>query len=213
MDLKPLIMETRSRLFWPVREVVRGDTLEIISDHIHKVHTIHIPAASGGIRDIEYLHELAHATLCEQAHPMFSTWYFASDTPARIIEEITPACRTANEWFAEGWLMQVAPAAERAEVEEHLQLVFETLRGAGSEQSAVILYGAALIIAQAIAYCGAQIRCGGLLQDAVTAFLSVRPDLATLPQLELLINRLLSVGYPYRLSCCRENDLDVWLVQ
>lgn len=178
----------------------------ITSDHRQQSHLISMPA-SGVVRPIEYLHELAHATLCEKVHHQFSTQYFKG-VAAEVLSAIQPASQAASDWFADSWLMSVCPDEERKEIDEHCKLVIESIRHqpGGTPE---MLYGSALMIAQAIKYCGRDIATGGLLQQAVEAFLSVEPDPPVISSLEQLINRLLAVLYPYRVRL----DEDEWKVE
>lgn len=209
--IKKLIKKTRHRLTWRVAEI-RGagvDTLMITSDYQCRTHTIHVP--DHNVRDIEYLHELAHATLCETVHPMFSTQYFMLGTDQRYIELITPAAQAASDWFADAWLLQVAPDEERAEIDEHRRLVCRLLqeKGAGDAE---MLYGAALMIAQGIKYCGSKIRCDGQLEQAVNAFLAVDPACPSVKILGEVLNSLLHILYSFDVSLMCEDGLDVWRV-
>lgn len=208
--IKKLIKRTRHRLAWPVREIVSGDTLMITSDHQARHHLITIPV-SGGLRDMEYLHELAHATLCETIHPMFSTQYFKRGTDPAHIALITPASQTASDWFADAWLMQVAPVEELAEIEEHFALICRGLQRdpSGTPEH---LFGSAMIIAQALKYGGAEISCGGVLRQAVETFLAVDPAPPTVSALAALVSGLLSILYPYRVRLVQDDDLAAWEV-
>lgn len=194
--IKKLIKTTRHRLTWPVRECTSGHTLMITSDHQQRSHLITIPQ-SGVVRPIEYLHELAHATLCEQVHPQFSTQYFNGAGDERVLAEIQPAAQAASDWFADAWLMAVCPIEERREIEEHCALVVQSLHAspAGTPE---MLYGSALMIAQAKKYCSLEVKTGGQLLQAVTAFLSIEPSPPTIEHLEALLNLLLEVLHPYR---------------
>ena len=71
-----LIKRAKRELLWPVCEITGHDvdTLEIVSDHGARTHTIYLPCFN--VRPIEHLHELGHAFLCEQVHTQFSTHYF-----------------------------------------------------------------------------------------------------------------------------------------
>lgn len=192
--LKALIKKTQAALRWPVVVVTRGDTLEIHSDHLQRKHTITLPADygnAGDIRDIEYLHELAHATLCETIHPLFSTSCFQGCSQ-QTLDTIAPAFRACSDWFADAWLMKVAPELETAEIEEHCNLVLKTLEK-GSKGTPEFLFGAALMIAQGIYYCGYKLNLGGSLKQAVDAFLSVPPEKPTLQKYEKLVNLLLAI--------------------
>lgn len=94
---------------------------------------------------------------------------------------------------------------------EHLDLITRRLQENASGYPEM-LYGAALVIAQGIRYCKADIKTGGVLKQAVDAFLSVPPEKPTVQKLETLINKLLAVLYPLRLRRIHDGEMDVWQV-
>ncbi|MHC1697766.1 MAG: hypothetical protein AB9919_06860 [Geobacteraceae bacterium] len=192
--LKNLINRTRSSLRWRIIEQTHDqDTIEIVSDRTECTHTILTPtnpSPQNPLRDIEYLHELAHATLCETVHPVFSTHYFAAGTPAEGIRTLTPIMRAASDWFADQWLIEHCPELERVEIEEHYELAMSALQQATGPVEAEVLYGTALMLAQGIKYLGKPDNTGGQLREVVGAFLLVRPEKPTDKKMETLINRL-----------------------
>lgn len=208
--LKSLIKKTESSLKWPVSVVHHGDTLEICSDHEERRHIITWPAdlkAAGQVRDIEHLHELAHATLCETVHPLFSTSYF-ENVPPSVLDQIAPAFRACSDWFADAWLMTVAPSAEGPDIDEHYDLVTRTLQ----EQplaTAELLFGASLIIAEAIHWRKARPSLGGQVKETVDAFLSVPPEKPSVVKYQRLINLLLT---PFKYHAELTEDGGAWLV-
>jgi hypothetical protein len=214
--LKNLINRTRSALRWRVIEQVHNkNSIEITTDREKQTHTIFTPAnpsPQNPLRDIEYLHELAHATLCETIHPVFSTHYFAIGTRDDDIRALTPIIRAASDWFADEWLMETCPELERAEIEEHYDLIIASLQRATGPVSAELLYGSSLMIAQGIKYLGKPNNTGGQLNEVVAAFLSVRPDKPTVAKFENLINRLAAPYCPLRVRQIHDGQIDVWEV-
>lgn len=209
--IKKLIKKTRHRLNWPVREVTGPEirTLEITSDHAARTHTIYLP--DHDVREIEYLHELGHATLGEQVHPQFATQYTVG-ADAETLHLIKPACQAASDWFIDAWLMQLCPDEERAEIEEHCALICRRLQGRQSGTPDE-LFGGALMIAQAIKYCRAKIQTGGLLAPAVDAYLTIEPHPPTVTKLAAVINALLAAaGYPHRVRLIDDQGLESWEV-
>jgi hypothetical protein len=214
--LKNLINRTRSALRWRIIERPHEhNTIEIITDREERTHTILIPATptpDNPLRDIEYLHELAHATLCETVHPVFSTHYFAVGTDENDIRLLTPIIRAASDWFADQWLMENCPDLERAEIAEHYDLSVAAIQRTTGPVDAELLYGTALMLAQGIKYLGKPNQTGGQLRETIAAFLSINPAKPTPAKFETLINRLASPCYPLRVRQANDGDLDVWQV-
>ncbi len=195
--IKKIIKRTRHALRWRVLDAVhdRGE-MEIVSDPWERTHIIYSPAhpAPGNpLRDIEYLHELAHAMLCETVHTCMSTHYFEQGTPEHMLHTLSPIVRAASDWYADGWLMSICPDDERSEIEEHYALVCRALTAHGF---AAIhdewRWGAALIIAQAVKWCGRRNIGRGALAETVNVLLAIDPMRPSRQGMERLINDLLS---------------------
>jgi len=102
--LRMLIRKTQSSLNWPVSIIHGGASLEICSDPLSKTHTIFWPAArTDPVTELEHLHELGHAMLCEKIHPMFSTTYIEGDTTtdSRRYPMLPVCCRLVRGWLAD----------------------------------------------------------------------------------------------------------------
>ena len=193
MKIKTLISATRRRLTWPVAEVTGPEVepLRITSDHIKKTHTIYLP--DHDVREIEYLHELGHAWLCENINPMFGTQYFArSVTPAQLAE-IQPAAQGASDWICDQWLFEQAPAAEKAEIKESLDLICRRLKQNPSG-SPEIFCMVVLIFAQTEKYLRKTILLSDPLKSAVTALVAINPARPNIKKLAAAVNTLLA-GY------------------
>ena len=86
-SLQHKIEEATGNLQWELRhEVVKGATIcRITSDPHRRQHIIHLPDPPDEVRGMDYLHELAHATLAEK-HYLLSTSYFMRGTPVKYCE-------------------------------------------------------------------------------------------------------------------------------
>ena len=208
--IKKLIKKHRHRLTWPVTVVTGPEvgTLEIMSDHAAKTHTIYIP--DNNVRDIEYLHEIGHATLCERVHPMFSTPQFATTDPA-VLNEIAPATRAASDWFVDHWLITLAPGEERHEIEEHARGIARVLKHQ-RRGDPELLCMAALMFAQAIKYCGWQLSLGGDIERAVNALFAVEPSRPSIDRLTATINGLLACYSRYRVELFTDGSGTCWRI-
>lgn len=117
MRLQKIINQIESSLTWKIRKtyITMGNE-EILSDPWDRIHHITIPMHKH--RDIEYLHELAHAVLAERHH-LLATAIFAKGTPEKYYDMLVNPIRTASDWFADSLLMQWVPDLEQAEIIEH----------------------------------------------------------------------------------------------
>ena len=212
MKTKTIIKEYRHRLKWPVTDITGSEVgpLRITSDHIKKTHTIYLP--DHDVREIEYLHEIGHAYLCEWVNPMFGTQYFArSVTPAQI-NEIQPASQGASDWFCDQWLFEITPAAEKAEISESMGLIISQLQrsSAGGPE---LFCMAVLIFAQAQKYCGEKLNMGEPLKSGVAGLLAINPANPTVAKLQAAVNVLLSCYSNLRVKHIIDSEnIDCWEV-
>jgi len=209
--LKKLIKQTRHKLEWRVEEITHPgfDTLYITSNPWGKTHKIYIPDKN--VRNIEILHEYGHALLCETIHQMLSTHYFKPDPGPGILKIITPAAQAAYDWFVDDWLFRLVPDLERKEILESLEMLL-SLPESHVISHPEILTGLALIIAQAIKYCGRTVPTTGILKQAVTALLSVDPSKPTTESITACNNRLLACYCPVQLEPMIDNGVLCWAV-
>jgi len=207
--IKKLIKKVRHRLDWPVTEVYGHNIKELnIHSYPHeKRHVINIP--DHDVRDIEFLHELGHATLCETVHPMFSGSLFEFNDPD-LLQLFTPAIQAANDWFIDDWLHKLAPKETEKEIVEHYNMVRRRLKQ-DKNADQTILCMAAFLIAQASRYCGITAKVEGILAEAVRVISSVDPAPPTLDKLCLVFNGLAALYTAYQVEpVVAEDGLTVW---
>jgi hypothetical protein len=188
---------------------------QVVSSPHRREHTIFWPASdspAGPPREIELLHELVHALLCEQVHHQFSGHYFKRGTPETQIQIVAWACRAAADWFVDARLMKLAPDWERAEIQEHFGIVCRVVQAGPPQGDLFFLLSAGLMIAQAVKYLGIQVRTAGQLAQVVNAFLSTPPEKPSVRALEELINKLLTVYTGLRVRLVNDGGLEVWEV-
>lgn len=217
------VKQVEARLTWHVQKVsVPDGDMEITSDPWARTHTIRIPRR--GYREIEYLHELAHAVLAEKHH-LLSTAYFEKGTPEKSIRNLVNPIRCASDWFADYLLIQWDRDAEIAEIREHAGYAMMLGNGACYDPFMVISGG--LMIAQAIQYddyenfqkdeapeAYRQVIPGPYCQ-VIDALLSVPPEQATVSNKERLINKLAALFCKERVRLTDKDDdngIEVWQI-
>lgn len=214
--INTVIQDIRSQLAWPVQERTGNvGFFEIESSPHRKEHVIFWPASgspAGQPRKIELAHELVHALFAEKVHHQFSAQRFRRGTPEEHIKIVGWACRSASDWLVDARLMQLAPDQEKAEIEEHLDIVYQAFRNGPPQEDLFFLLTGGLMIAQAIKYLDVKIKTGGQLAQVVGAFLSTPPDFPTVQALEELINKLLAAYTSLRVRLIDDGGLEVWEV-
>jgi hypothetical protein len=209
--MRRLIDTVASRLAWEVRhEQSASPELQIISDPWARRHTIHIPSGGVDWRDIEYLHELAHAYLAERCHHLLGTAWFARQLPQAILRRLTPPLRCADDWYADALLMRRCPAEERAEIEEHAGYILALHRRSprGDDE---LLYGGGLILAQAVKYAAYRPHdVPRRYRRAVEILLACNPDRPSVEAKRRLVNALLALTCDLRLSLAVREGVEVW---
>ena len=183
------------RLRWPVEERPNPrNYFEVVTDPIHKKHTILVPPQP---REIERLHELCHAWLAENVHHQFSSHHFAPGTPSGVMEACSEALRAATDWFVDEMVYHYLPEEEGNEVREHLEYV-----EAVGELRERMPIASALIYAQAVRYLHfptSRIPPG--MKPMVQAFLDTPPRPPDVRRWLRLVNRLLALsGRRFRLG-------------
>lgn len=211
MTIEKKIKQVLENLTWRV-EHERGDRdLEITSDPWSRTHYIKIPVSGPAWRSIEYLHELAHATLAERHH-LISTAYFISGTQKADIQALTNPIRCASDWFADDLLMKWTPEEESAEIHEHADYGFQFSKEAETDEFARMVLGQSL--AQAVKYLGAKIKTiPRIYRPTVDVLLSVDPSLPTVQNKRKLINVLASLTCRQRVHLDREDGMDLWRIK
>jgi len=216
--LEEIVKELRGSLTWEVKEKIgREGYFQVISFPIEKKHLISWPAPNiqDPPRPIEMAHELIHAQLAEQVHPLFSASFFALGTPEEILEGLSPAMRAASDWFVDDRLMELCPEDELKEIKEHLKLV-KTHREKFDEVFSLIISG--FLQAQAVKY-GIYPRKkfakrkNRQVTRVMDAFLSVEPSKPSIGDLKKLINQLISLYTNLRVELVKQGAMEVWEVK
>jgi hypothetical protein len=213
-SLKNLIKEVRGNLHWPVLEQPHElPALRIVSYPRTQSHVILVPGKKQKrSTDLDYLHELGHAAMCEQVHPVFSaSGHFASQDSERHFLIVVPALNVACDWFICRWQMALSPEITRKQIQEGLQVAEEIL-GMPDLPPLDIILDAAGVIAQGIHYLEEPIECDGVLQKAVDAFLSVPAETPTADNCVLLVNLLMATYTDFRARLLHEGELFTWEV-
>jgi len=209
MDIKKKIHEVRSALTWSVSQIPGASDLEITSNPWLRAHTITLPTSGVDWRDIEYLHELAHATLAERHH-LLSTAYFAGGISQEDISPLINPIRCASDWFADDLLMQWCPEAETQEIREHADYA----KMLPEPPDAEMMYMGGLMLAQAVAYLDDNKQSVPKhYRKVVTTLLDDFPPVPAVRAKERLINRLASLTVPQRVSVVVEDGMDVWSIR
>lgn len=211
MTIKSKITEITARLIWRV-EHERGDRdLEITSDPWSRTHYIKIPIAGPDWRDIEYLHELAHATLAEKHH-LLSTAYFIRGTPPEDYEPLRNPVRIASDWYADHLLMQWAPEEEESEIREHADYGYRFAAEAETDIKTRYILG--ICIAQAVKYLGDNLNgVPHIYRPIIDILLAVDPGKPDVKAKRTLINQLAALTCPQRVHLTREDGFDVWRIK
>jgi hypothetical protein len=213
-SLKTLIKQVRSDLEWPVLEQPHDlPAVRIVSYPRTKSHAILMPDQKNKrSTDLDFLHELGHATMCEKAHPVFSaSCHFSSQDSERHFLMVVPALNVACDWFICHWQMGLAPQVTREQIEKGLSVAEEVL-GMAELPPLEIILDAAAVIAQNIHYLKEPIECDGVLQRAVDAFLALPPDEPTADNCLLLVNLLMGTYTDYRARLLHEDEIYTWEV-
>jgi len=211
-SLKGLLKRVQKDLDWPVLEQAHQmPMVRIVSYPRNKSHIILKPEPGlNQSSDLDVLHELGHATLCEKVHPVFSAnSRFAPQENKRQFLMVIPALNAATDWFVGDWQMEVCPALLRDQIQESLPVVEEIL-GQQTVPPLEIILDDSLVIAQAVHYLKEPIECEGVLKSAVDAFLSVSPEHPSAEGCTSLVNRLMATYTDQRARLVNDGDYFVW---
>lgn len=208
MKIKAKIAEITAALTWQIQHE-RGDgNMEITSNPWEKSHTIKIPRGGTDWRDIEYLHELAHAVLAEKHH-LLSTAYFTRGIDNKIVQSLANPCRVASDWYADDLLMRWFPDETRAEIKEHAGYAIKY-----TEHDKDIFYGGGLFLAQEIYYCGGKIHTiPRRYRPVVDILLACDPSRPGVTAKRDLINNLATLTIKYRVDLVSEEGIEVWKIK
>jgi len=213
-SLKSIIKQARKGLQWPtIENPVDTPMIRIVSYPRCQSHTILMPdKLHNRSTDMDYLHELGHAALCETVHPVFAAnIQFAPQMKKRLFLPVIPALNAACDWYVGHWQMGICPDITLKHLKETLPVAEEVLSSPQLPPLEVIL-DAAMIIAQAIHYLDEPLECGGALKLAVEAFLSVPPEEPSLDGCVQLVNRLMATYGNERVRFNEDGDATVWEV-
>ena len=211
-NMKTVIDEVRNALEWPVNEQPNeSPVFHVVSYPNTKTHTILIPEKLHEMSsDLDYLHELGHATFCEKIHPLFSlSSQFAPQENRRHYLQVIPALNVACDWFIDHWQMELSPEEMQLELRESLPEAEETLADPELPPLEMIL-DSAMIIAQGIHYLKEPIVCEGVLKVAVDAFLSVPPEKPTAENCVILVNRLMATYTDRQARFVQDGECCFW---
>lgn len=208
MNIKEKIEQVSSRLAWRVEHKPGAGDIEITSDPWQRTHTIKIPTSGSEWRDIEYLHELAHARLAEHHH-LLSTSYFVRGVSQEEITPLVNPIRVASDWFADALLMLWCPDEETAEIREHTGYA---LRYDGDDPD--MIYGGGLMLAQACQWLALPIEeVPDRYKPAAEVLLAVDPNIPTVKKKRNLINALAALTCNLRVHIAREDGMDLWRIK
>jgi hypothetical protein len=212
--LKNLVKKAKDELSWLVlEEEQESGPLRIFSDPVKRIHTIFLPSGTPEAdRELHYLHELGHALLCEQVHPFFSNGFPIAGLDEKLLPAVAPALSAASDWFVGHWMTEFCHDVAIAELEKEYAATAEMMAGLmekGETPSLDKFFVAVLIIAQSKKYLKTPVECSGFMDSAVQAFLAVPPEKPSVGKMEDLINRLLSLGAPYRCRHLKSQGQDV----
>jgi len=130
VTVKGLVKKVRSELDWPVLEQPHElAALRIVSYPRTKSHVILVPDQKLKCStDLDFLHELGHATFCEKVHPVFSaSSHFATQDSQRLFLMVIPALNVATDWFISHWQMGLSPQLTRKQIKKGLAVAEEVL--------------------------------------------------------------------------------------
>ncbi len=212
--LQNLIKKFRNELTWPTLDKTDDtEVVRIVSNPQTRAHTLFIPDEQKyTIDNARYLHELAHAILCEQVHPVFAaSCYFANDLSKDQFTILAPALNAACDWFVGHWLLEKCPAHAKEELQERFAATEKVLELPQAPPIDIFL-DSSLTVAQAITYLDEPVDCGGLLKDAVDAFISIAPGRPSADAYATLVNRLMAIYTPLRARIVGDREYSVWEV-
>jgi hypothetical protein len=211
-SLKSLIKTALKNLTWAYVDRPHDiPVIRIASNPVTQSHVIYMPdQLHNKSSDLDYLHELGHATFCERVHPIFAanTLYSPLQNKREFVKVI-PALNTACDWFVGHWQIELSPNSSLKLLKKTLKTAEKILAEPTLPPLEIILY-AALLIAQAIRYLDEPVDCGGVLKVVVDAFLSIPPDEPSLDNCVLLTNKLLATYTDQRVRFVDAGDASSW---
>lgn len=213
-SLKVLIKKALNELEWPrLEQQHEAPNIRIASYPKSKSHVILMPEPDKNeSTDLDYLHEVGHATLCERVHPVFAAnILYAPLMRKREFLPVVPALTSAADWFVGHWQYELAPELARKQLQQTLPLAEEMLAAQELPPLEIIL-ACSMVVAQAVHYLDEPIDCGGVLKSAVDAFLAAPPEQPSLDACAALTNRLLETYAEERVRFNDAGELSAWEV-
>ena len=194
--LRNIITKVKTSLEWQLQQMPgTRDFLQIVSDPDRKRHTVLVPKKDAP--DLDFLHELGHAVLCEKVHPLFSTSVFVLGTPLSQVRALTPVMTACQDWFVDGWLRALVQSEFDAEMDRSLAIC----RDLPDFENRLAM---AVMSAQDVYFRKGRGVDG--LAGLSAPFLAVPPDKPSAKRLEFLVNRF-SVG---REMALKITDAGLW---
>ncbi|MBC8018422.1 MAG: hypothetical protein H7X83_07890 [Verrucomicrobia bacterium] len=210
--MKSLIKKVFNDLNWPTLERTSElPVIRVITDVRNRSHLILMPEKQHNkSNDLDYLHELGHATLCEKVHPVFATnGQFAPLVNKRQFLPLLPSLNAASDWFVCHWQQEILPAEMHKQIKDNMPVVEEVL-GMPNLPPLDIILDASLLIAQAVHYLDEPIDCDGVLKNIVDAFLTVPPERPSAENCIILVNRLMAAYTDQRARLIPDGNFSVW---
>lgn len=212
LSAKKLLKKVQGDLTWShIERDTEMPVIRVVSDIGRKTHFIHMPdKLHNKSSDLDFLHELGHATLCETIHPVFATnGQFPQMANKKQFLQLLPALNAASDWYVCHWQRELMQKKMDAQIRESLPIVEEIL-GKPELPPIEIILDASLIVAEAIVYLNEPIDCDGVLKSIVDTFLSMPPDQPSEENCVLLVNRLMSAYSDMRARLVPDESFSVW---
>jgi hypothetical protein len=170
------------------------------------------------ISDLELLRASCHASLAEEVNPLFSAVVAECGDllPEKVFRgQIWPPLCVSRVWFADGRMMKVCPSAAKADAETRFRELEERWPGGEIDGNIETLVLAALVLAEAEAFCGIHKKSRGRMRGMVGMFLQTDAGRPSLRKLQTLNNGLLRFYCPFRVEPVFRDHIamDVWQVE
>ncbi|HRR40077.1 MAG TPA: hypothetical protein P5244_02475 [Syntrophales bacterium] len=207
--LQGIIEKAAGTLQWELHhEVVKGaKTCRITSDPHGRRHIIHLSDHPDATRPMDYLHELAHASLAER-HYLLATAYFTRGTPTKYCDMIADAVLVAADWLADYLLFGWCPNDLKNEISIHIDMATEIT----DRKVQYIFYGG-LIYAEAVLYLHMRRHdVPRRYRSVANTLLSHSPACPTINGLCNLINDLAGLTCSKRIKLVDDGGMEVWQV-
>jgi len=213
-NLEEVIHAARGRIAWTLHEKVGSGGFAVHSDPARREHVICWPRPGNfdPPRYLEYLHELVHARLAEEVHPLFSGPAFAPGSDRILVDTALPVFQAALDWFVEYEVVRLCPERKKPELAAQHEVVLRCLHGCGSLDPAGAAC-AALLTAKAVAWLGREPGLSGLLAELTQAFVRTPAHKPSLFTLRALTNRLLVPLFGMRAEMAMVQGRRAWLLR